>query len=317
MNLKISIVIPTYNRAELLIKTIESALRQTYRNFEVVVVDDGSTDHTKERLEQFAARREFRYHFKKNEGRSAARNTGARLATGEWLLFLDSDDLLLEDALENLARRIPNNAAVGIVGGNAAFVDGNANIVAAAEDNALFNNVELNEDELIEPYRQLIRQVFLVTGSYIVRKTAFEASGGFDARLDICEDLDWLLRTAAANRVCCTAQAIVLIRNHGGNTNTDDIRRAAIIVGQAHLRRVVPRLAADLRSRCAAEWNLRIADEYYNLEQNRAALASYLRAAQHDRRLLSQNSVRRQILACLFPVALKKRVRRARGKSAS
>jgi len=88
----LSVIIPTYNRAELISKTIDSFLQQTYSNFEIIVVDDGSTDNTKIVVEAITDRR-IKYYWKENAERGAARNFGAERAKGEYLNFFDSDDI--------------------------------------------------------------------------------------------------------------------------------------------------------------------------------------------------------------------------------
>src|SRR3990170_4898248 len=94
---RVSVAIAAYNRAELLRPTIQSILAQTAPAFEIIVVDDGSTDHTSEVCAGFPA---VRYIYQENKGVSAARNTGLRVATGEWIAFCDSDDLWTPDKLE-------------------------------------------------------------------------------------------------------------------------------------------------------------------------------------------------------------------------
>jgi len=96
--MKFSIIIPTYNRAEFISKTIESVLNQTYVDFEIIVVDDGSTDNTEEIVLSTKDDR-IRYYKKKNEERAVARNFGINKATGEYITFLDSDDLFYKNHL--------------------------------------------------------------------------------------------------------------------------------------------------------------------------------------------------------------------------
>lgn len=90
MDPKFSIIIPTYNRKLILKRAIESVLEQSINDFEIIVVDDGSTDDTSELMNTFSG---VKYQYQENIGVSSARNTGAKLAVGEWLLFLDSDDV--------------------------------------------------------------------------------------------------------------------------------------------------------------------------------------------------------------------------------
>src|SRR5271155_324881 len=99
MNPKVSVVIPTYNRAEKVRKTVESVLAQSFTDLEVIVVDDGSSDETGQTLEHAFGDR-IRYYFQPNQGVSAARNKGIEEARGEWIAFLDSDDLWEKEKLE-------------------------------------------------------------------------------------------------------------------------------------------------------------------------------------------------------------------------
>ncbi len=97
-----SIILPTYNRACLLPKAIESVLQQTFGDWELIIVDDGSTDDTKAVVEKFQDER-IRYIYQENQERSAARNNGINQAKGSYICFLDSDDYFLKDKLANLA----------------------------------------------------------------------------------------------------------------------------------------------------------------------------------------------------------------------
>ena len=103
-----SVIIPTYNRATILPETLRSVQAQTFRDFEVLVIDDGSTDTTGEMVKKLADPL-ISYHYKKNEERAIARNYGADLATGDYLIFLDSDDRMAPAHLNRIAEFISNN----------------------------------------------------------------------------------------------------------------------------------------------------------------------------------------------------------------
>jgi glycosyltransferase involved in cell wall biosynthesis len=96
-----SIILPTYNRAHFLPKAIESVLKQTFTDWELIIVDDGSTDNSREVVNSFTDQR-IRYIYQENQERSAARNNGIERANGEYICFLDSDDYYLENKLTNL-----------------------------------------------------------------------------------------------------------------------------------------------------------------------------------------------------------------------
>ena len=97
---KVSVIIATYNRATFLAETIDSVLQQRFRHYELIVVDDGSTDHTRTLVESYRSR--IRYLYQENRGPSAARNLGVRHARAPWIAFQDSDDLTEPDHLEVL-----------------------------------------------------------------------------------------------------------------------------------------------------------------------------------------------------------------------
>ena len=105
-----SIVIPTYNRAGFIVKTLQSLLRQQYDNFEILVVDDGSTDNTAEAVNRIGDKR-VSYYKKQNEERGAARNYGARLAKGDYINFFDSDDVAYENHLAAAHRAVTKLAS--------------------------------------------------------------------------------------------------------------------------------------------------------------------------------------------------------------
>jgi glycosyltransferase involved in cell wall biosynthesis len=108
----ISVVIPTYNRAQFIAETIRSALGQTRLPLEIIVVDDGSTDRTREALQPFIDRAEIRCFFRKNTGVGAARNFGIRAAAGDYVAFLDDDDRWLPKHLEQLASAVERHPRV-------------------------------------------------------------------------------------------------------------------------------------------------------------------------------------------------------------
>lgn len=104
--MKISVIIPTYNRAYLLPRAIESVFMQSYEDWELIVVDDGSTDDTASVMQNYASPKIIYLKLEKNGGENAARNRGVAIATGEWISFLDSDDAYLPDALALLAEEV-------------------------------------------------------------------------------------------------------------------------------------------------------------------------------------------------------------------
>lgn len=111
----VSIIVPAYNAEKYIEETVVSALRQTYRNIEMIVVDDGSTDHTAEIVKTLAVRdRRLAYTYQKNQGQSAARNAGIARAAGGYVAFLDADDLFLPKKIEEQVRHLEENRDCGV-----------------------------------------------------------------------------------------------------------------------------------------------------------------------------------------------------------
>src|SRR3989338_7702436 len=118
----VSVVIATYNRARFLPETIESVLKQSLRDFELIIVDDGSTDGTSQLLKSYGDR--LRLFYQENRGPSAARNLGVRHSRGRWIAIQDSDDICLPDQLEVLLDYAEKNPHLGMVFANGAYLRG-------------------------------------------------------------------------------------------------------------------------------------------------------------------------------------------------
>ncbi|HXT53265.1 MAG TPA: glycosyltransferase family A protein, partial [Candidatus Eisenbacteria bacterium] len=118
----VSVVVATYNRAKLLRETIDSILHQRFQDYELIVVDDGSTDDTRAMLAGFGSR--IRYFYQENRGPSAARNAGVRHAVGRWISIQDSDDLCAPNHLECLYGYVTDRPHYGMVFANGGYLGG-------------------------------------------------------------------------------------------------------------------------------------------------------------------------------------------------
>jgi len=183
----VSVVVPTYNRAGLLRPAIKSVLAQTFTDYELIVVDDGSTDDTEEILREFSDRRMRVVRSDVNQGAPQARNRGIEAARGEWVAFLDSDDEWLPQRLEVqmdlLARQSPGQAAVGYC--------------LCQVHECLTGKVSQPQETLAEGdvFEHLLRDRRpKTTSAFIVRRDALLDVGGFDEDLGSGEDIDLLLR---------------------------------------------------------------------------------------------------------------------------
>ena len=178
----VSIVVPTYNRSRQVCRAIDSVLTQSYRNYELIIVDDGSSDTTATRLSEYKDR--IHVIRQANQGVSAARNTGIRAAIGEFIALLDSDDQWLP---QKLSRQIDF------------FIDNPGAVICQTEEIWVRNGLRVNPKKRHKKYSGMIFEktlpLCLVSPSAVmIRKSLFDAVGLFDESLPACEDYDLWLR---------------------------------------------------------------------------------------------------------------------------
>jgi glycosyltransferase involved in cell wall biosynthesis len=174
MNPKVSICVPTYNRKDYLRETLESIFVQTCKDYEVVVVDDGSTDGTEEMLKR--GNYPIRYYRQKNQGESAARNKLIEIAEGDFLTFIDSDDLLFPYAVEKLL--------------NIAETRGTDTIAYSSYINIDENGIEVKRKHQPFPSGKitvdLFEQILVHSCGTMCTKKLLQEAGGFDVSLPVC-----------------------------------------------------------------------------------------------------------------------------------
>lgn len=190
----VSAVIPTFNYGRYICDAVESALAQTYPNLEVIVVDDGSTDDTRERLNLFGDR--ITYMYQDNKCVAAARNRGIRAARGEWIALLDSDDVWAEHKIERqLAAAVEHDWQV---------------VVWASQDTR-----SAHESEAAALTFEQLLFVSPSFGSYaLILKKCFDDVGLFDESLTNAEDRDMMLRLGRRFRIGTLHEDCVYVRRH-------------------------------------------------------------------------------------------------------
>jgi glycosyltransferase involved in cell wall biosynthesis len=183
----VSVVIPTYNHARFVTQAVDSVLAQTYPNVEVVVVDDGSTDETRDLLSRYEG--QINYIYQENRGLSAARNTGILAARGDYLLFLDADDLVPANKLELQVPHLEARLDYGLVYSGWQYVNENATKVID----------EVRPKKQGHLLKELLCQTFYFpVGTPIIRHSCFDRVGLFDESLRAEEDADMWIRLAKA-----------------------------------------------------------------------------------------------------------------------
>lgn len=209
MSKLISVIIPTYNRAGIITDAINTVLNQTYKHLEIIIIDDGSTDNSREIIENIKDSR-IRYIYQENSGRpSSARNKGIKIAKGEYIAFLDSDDLWHPQKLEKQINILDENSNVGLVTNwcvYKTFKDEEIQIkkyqAKSQEDNSIFI--------LTKPDK-----VFTATPTLLIRKECFEKVGLFDEEMTYCEDWDMFFRISLFYEIYNIEEVLTYVRVHG------------------------------------------------------------------------------------------------------
>lgn len=207
----VSVVIPTHNRAGLIGDAIDSVLRQTYTNIEVIVVDNGSTDATRERVLVVAERDDrVRYYHQENSGSPVGpRNRAVGLALGDYVAFLDSDDLWLPAKLEKQMARFESDSKTAIVYSDFFMIDD------SGERGATY--FSLGTPHRGSVYPELLVKNFIPNSTAVVKKSAYLDGGGQQERYKIGHDWDLWLKIAENSNVAYVDEPLSEIRMHSGS----------------------------------------------------------------------------------------------------
>ncbi len=205
MDNPVSIIIPVYNRAAVVGRAIESVLSQTYTDFELIIVDDGSTDQLSDTLEMFKDTR-IRFVHQPNRGVSSARNKGVEVARYDYIAFLDSDDEWMTDKLEKQIWFITNSSQYRICYTGEQWI----------RHGKPFAHKKASRKYTGYIFDQCLLDCFIGCSTVLMRKSLFYETGGFDTSLKVCEDYDLWLRISAKYPVLYIDEP--LIRKYGGHS---------------------------------------------------------------------------------------------------
>ena len=223
--LLVSVVIPCYNHGRFLSEAIESALAQTYPRVEIILVDDGSTDHTASVAALYPA---VHYVHQENQGLAAARNTGLRASHGDILIFLDADDRLAPETAEHGVHHLLNSPESAFVSGRYRYIQ---------EDGAILNEYS-QEPTAPDPYAAFLRGNYVgMHATVAYRRSALETEGGFNPSLPACEDYDLYLRLAKRYPISLHHHVVAEYRQHGKNMSRDSKLMLKTILTVLHSNR--------------------------------------------------------------------------------
>lgn len=245
MTPQVSIIIPVFNGARFISDAIDSIFRQTFQDFEVIMIDDGSTDETREIVSRY---RGLIYHYQENQGRPAARNTGLRHARGEYVAFLDADDIWNPDRLERGVNLLNAEPEIGLLHGEVTAIDAHG-----AQDESYtkwLRNFYVRERQKGSGYLRLLDRCAIFSSSVLFRRKCIDEVGFYDMSFPIYEDYDWYLRLASVHRISLMpGPAVAKYRLHDSNSfklyTPENIARIYLRILEKQLLRVT---SPELRS---------------------------------------------------------------------
>jgi glycosyltransferase involved in cell wall biosynthesis len=224
---QVSVIIPTYQSAKYIKSAVESVLAQTFKDFEIIVVDGGSTDDTRKIAESYGSK--IRLLLQNGRGISNARNIGVAAAKGEYIAFLDSDDLWVTTKLERQLEFIKVLNLVGLV-----YSDGQPFFEERVRTKVLGTLFDVRKPRRGNITKELLVENFIPCSTVLIRKLCFQEIGNFDESLSLCEDHDLWLRVSKV--FCIDYQPVVLakLRSRSGSLSTNLER---LLITQIALRK--------------------------------------------------------------------------------
>ena len=268
----ITIGVSTYNRKDYLRESLNSLLSQTYKNCEIIVVDDGSGDGTEEMV-----KRDFpqvRYIYQENSGDAVAKNTAAFAANGEYIVFNDSDDLFYPDGVERLYQAIAGKPGACSYGGYTA-IDKDGNILPTKKKMAV-----LPSGDIIEP---LLEQILVCNCGFLMPTKLFRAQGGYSSGMRVYYDYKLALNIAAEHQIYAVQEPVFYRRRHDSNISARTYDK--ILVGFNVFDNFIkehPEIAAKypvtVRKRYA-KINIMLAREARREKRERSLIKQHCRAA--------------------------------------
>lgn len=207
----VSIIIPTFKHADFILRTLDSVFAQTFGDYEIIVINDGSPDATAAVLAPLVEAGKILYIEQPNAGQASARNRGIGVARGEFLAFLDDDDVWPTDKLEWQVRILRDDPNLSMVGGASGLIDGDTLIEPSAATPHAGRTVGVFEMYCGNP--------FYSPGQTLIRTTALHKIAGFDPSVWGTDDHDLYIRLASVGGVAVNAKVGLYYRKHAGNAS--------------------------------------------------------------------------------------------------
>ena len=228
---KFSVIIPTYNDGLYLAEALESVFAQTFQDYEVIVIDDGSTDATQRLLKPYMGR--IHYVYQENQGAYLARNTGIRRAKGEFIAFLDADDIWVQEKLERQNQYLQAHPEIGMVHGYLDTMNAEGALLPNASAAGRRHWERINQRPMT--YENILLDAAFHFDTCVIRKKVLDAIGEFRC-IPVCEDFDFLLRVALSTKIgFMNDSALAVFRCHRNGFEFNVFHQGIIDVLKKHL----------------------------------------------------------------------------------
>lgn len=261
----VTVIIPTFNRRPLLLAALSSVFSQTCQDYEILVVDDGSTDGTEEALAPLSTK--IRYFWNPHGGEASARNRGIREANTPYIAFLDSDDLWEPTFLQTTISTLDSDPEL-------AMVTTGCLVIPGRERRPRIRESSLRGDL----FQVLFVRNFITASTVVVRQDCFQRVGLFNENLDQATDYDMWLRIARTFPIAFLNQPLCRWRQHSGNISGNKLRHRQcvlqVIESHCHDRRISPRVSRIRRSKLKVS----LGRTYLELDQIKEAVACFREA---------------------------------------
>lgn len=222
---RVTVFVPVFNAEKFLAETIESVLNQTFTDFELLAVDDGSTDRSIEILESFGDRRIRISRNDRNRGRSYTRNQGIELARCEYLSVLDSDDLCEPDRLERQVEFLDAHPDIVAVGSSATYIDESGNV-------AYICKVPTSSEEI---HQRIFQSNCFVHSSVTFRRQVLINIGGYNPELQQAEDYELFLRLSAHHRLANIEEPLIRYRVHPDQVSQRELSSQRVLADRVRV----------------------------------------------------------------------------------
>lgn len=210
---KISIIIPAYNAEQYISEAIQSVINQSYKNWELIIIDDGSSDETARTVKSFISNEKIKYYYQNNAGVSSARNKGIDFAQGKYLAFLDSDDLFANDNIYEKINYLSSNKDVGLVHGDVRLID---------EKSILLNSFEIGkEGNVLDDLLLWNGCTIPAPSSILIRKEILDIIGRWDEELSTAADQELFFRIASKYKIGRIPKILTYYRIHKKNMHSN------------------------------------------------------------------------------------------------